>query len=85
MSSIGSGPASAPGGDDGRAAGADDLTRLIAEGETEVSDRAGVGAAQAGISLGVLLAVVVPVAAVLIGVVVTVVVASLPVLLYGTP
>lgn len=65
------------------AAGDDDLSRLIADGETEVADRPGVGAAQAGVSLGVLLAVIVPVAALLIAAAVTAVVSTAPFWLSG--
>ncbi|MCS5714230.1 hypothetical protein NVV95_06645 [Herbiconiux sp. CPCC 205716] len=54
----------------------DDMGQLIAAGETEVTDRPGVRAAQAGISLGVLLAIVVPAAALVLGAALTAIVAS---------
>ncbi|GLK16135.1 hypothetical protein [Herbiconiux flava] len=79
MSHPGSTPAPLP----GPAPETDELTRLIADNETDVTDRPGVRAAQAGISLGVLLAVVVPLIALLIAAVVTAIVSTAPIWLSG--
>ncbi|MFB2555727.1 hypothetical protein [Herbiconiux liangxiaofengii] len=52
----------------------DELARLLAEGETEVDERPGLRAAQAGVSLGVLIAVLVPLGALIVWVLVSLVV-----------